>query len=381
MDELRAALEKLGHSVVLVGPARTTRLEFGGDAGAVALLKRLLPRALYEMLEIGYNFVALPRLWLAIRRHRPDAIYERYNLFLLAGALLCRLHGVPLLLEVNAPICEERGRLDGLGMPRLAAWAERLVWRAADFTLPVTDVLAGYLRRAGVAEQRIAVIPNGIDPEKFSDMPDPVAARRRLGLDGRLVLGFTGFVRQWNSLDRVVDVLAEIGSAQNLHLLLVGDGPAAPALRRRAAERGVSDRLTITGIVARQNVAAHIAAFDIALQPGVTPYASPLKLLEYMAAGVAILAPDQSNIREILTDRNDALLVDPDRPEELSSAITELCSDTALRQQLGAAARDTIHRRRLTWRNNAEIVSLLIERNLDERQRLGRGRPAVTTES
>src|SRR4030088_2777583 len=106
MDELIAALQSLGHDVTVIGPARTARLEFGDGDDPVALLKRALPRMLYEVLEFSYNLIALWRLCDAFRRHRPDAVYERYNLFFLAGPLLCRLYGVPLLLEVNAPICE-----------------------------------------------------------------------------------------------------------------------------------------------------------------------------------------------------------------------------------------------------------------------------------
>jgi glycosyltransferase involved in cell wall biosynthesis len=360
MDELIAALKRLGHDIVVVGPARTARLEFGDDDNPVAFLKRGLPPMLYEMLEFAYNLVAIPRLWQAIRQQRPDAVYERYNLFFLTGPLLCRLHAIPLLLEVNAPICEERIAIDGLVLRRLAIWTQRTAWRSAEFVLPVTEVLAGYVRRAGVAVERIDVIPNGIDAAKFADLPSRETAKQALGLSGKLVLGFTGFVREWNGLDRVVDLLAVHGAEFDLHLLLVGDGPARAELVRRADRAGVAARMTITGIVSREQIGDHIAAFDIALQPGVTPYASPLKLFEYMAAGLAIVAPDQPNIREILTDRADALLIDSARPETLAAAISELCRDDGLRARLGAAARATIDRRGLTWLTNARRVTTLI---------------------
>jgi glycosyltransferase involved in cell wall biosynthesis len=360
MDELIAALKMLGHEVVVVGPARTARLEFGGDDDPVSFLKSALPRMLYEVLEFSYNLVALWRLWRALRRHRPDAVYERYNLFFLAGPLLCRLNSIPLLLEVNAPICEERSMLDGLALRRFAAWTQRTAWRSADVLLPVTDVLAGYARRAGVAAERIVVVPNGVDVTKFNDLPDRESAKHRLGLSGKLVLGFTGFVRQWNDLDRVVDLLAARGAEFDMHLLLVGDGPARATLERRAERAGVRGRVTITGIVPRDEIAAHIAAFDIALQPGVTAYASPLKLFEYMAAGLAIVAPDQPNIREILIDRRDALLIDPARAETLTAAVIELCRDEALRERLARAARATIDRRGLTWINNARLVAAMV---------------------
>src|SRR5262249_36683671 len=150
------------------------------------------------------------------------------------------------------------------------------------------------------------------------------------------------FVRSWNNLDRVLEILAELYTQTNATLLLVGDGPAVPELRERAAQLGISDCLHITGIVPRDRIAAHVAAFDIALQPGVTAYASPLKLLEYMAAGLAIIAPDQANIRELLTNRQDALLVDPAKPSDLQAAIFELCENATLRAALGAAARETV---------------------------------------
>jgi glycosyltransferase involved in cell wall biosynthesis len=363
MDELLAALRQLGHEIVVVGPARTARVEFGGESGLIASLKRHLPAALYEILEFGYNFVALPRLWAAVRREKPDAIYERYNLFSIAGATLRRFHEMPLLLEVNAPIFEERLTENGLSLWRFAAWTQRVAWRGADHVLPVTNILADYIRRADVPEHRIAIIPNGIDGDKFGIAPDRDEAKRRLGLAGKLVLGFTGFVRAWNNLDRIIDLLAPLSREHDVHLVIVGDGPVRAALEEQAKRLGVADRLTITGIVPRDAVVAHIAAFDVALQPGVTAYASPLKLFEYMAIGLAIVAPDQPNIREVLTHESDSLLVDPSRPGDLAAAMERLCRDPTLRAKLGAAAHATIERRGFTWIGNARRVLGLIEGN------------------
>src|SRR5262249_27488858 len=98
---------------------------------------------------------------------------------------------------------------------------------------------------------------------------------------------------------------------------------------------------------------------DIALQPEVTPYASPLKLFEYMALGRAIVAPDAENIREILEDKVDGLLFAPGDIEALSDAIRRFASDDELRLRLGSAARRKIKSRNLTWRGNAERVAAL----------------------
>jgi glycosyltransferase involved in cell wall biosynthesis len=357
MEELIGALRTQGHEIVLVGPDRVAEEHY--DTSLVARLKRALPAPVYEILELGYNAVAYRRLRRAYLTHRPDVVYERYNLYTLAGVWLRRAYGVPLLSEVNAPLVEERARHDGLALRRLAAWTERTVWRGADYVLPVTKVLADHVRWAGVPDDRIMVIPNGIDPLRFAAAPERDEAKRRLGLDGRTVLGFTGFLKNWHQLDRVIDLLAVETGSQCSHLLVVGDGPNRATLESYARDRGVADRVTVTGVVGRDAIPAHVAAFDVALQPGVTAYASPLKLFEYMALGCAIVAPDTPNIREILTDETDALLFHPDDPAGFAVAVDRLTRDPALRDRLGTGARATIAAKRLTWPHNAERVVAL----------------------
>jgi glycosyltransferase involved in cell wall biosynthesis len=105
-----------------------------------------------------------------------------------------------------------------------------------------------------------------------------------------------------------------------------------------------------------------MAAFDVALQPAVVEYASPLKLFEYLALGCAIIAPSAANIREILVDGENAILFDPDSPTSLSQTIERVCGDEALRQRIGRQARRTIEERRLTWDHNAERVIELFHR-------------------
>ena len=111
-----------------------------------------------------------------------------------------------------------------------------------------------------------------------------------------------------------------------------------------------------------------MAGFDIALQPASVPYASPLKLFEYMAAGKAIIAPDQPNIREVLEHRRTALLFDPVSPEAMWQGIETLVRDAALRARLGVAAREEVLRRDFTWAGNARRVVALAEHALDGRR-------------
>lgn len=364
IEEIINALREQGHEVIVVAPAGAENESFGADAGAVAWLKRYLPQWFYELMELAYSLIAYRQLNRAVQQHRPDCVYERYNLFLPAGIWLKKKYRLPLLLEVNAPIFEERARYDGLSLKRLARWSQAYAWRNADYVLPVTQVLADIVAAYGVARERMVVIPNGINAKRFDDAPDTQAAKAALGLQDKLVLGFTGFVRDWHGMDQVIDLIAHDPPESARHLLIVGDGPARAALEQQARKLGIAHRVSFTGVIGRDDVARYVAAFDIALQPAVVPYASPLKLFEYLALGKAIVGPAQPNLTEILTDGHNAVLFDPAQADGLPRAISRLCEDAALRRQVGANARNTITDQQLTWHANAARVVKLFERLL-----------------
>jgi len=319
IEELTSALHRLGQEVVFVGPGGNDGGEDGGNK-LFQWFRSLMPAAAYEVLEFLYSFIAYRRLRRAYLESRSEVLYERYNLYLLAGAWLKRRYGIPFILEVNAPLVHERTLFGNLALRRLATWAEGWVWRSADMVLPVTDQLADFVRNAGVPEDRIRIIPNGINRDLFQS-DGGAAARAELGLDGKIILGFTGYLRSWHGLGRVVDLIAEHGRDLNLHFLVVGDGPARDELIERAAQRDVASRLTLVGLVERDRISHYVSAFDVALQPEVVPYASPLKLFEYMTLGRAIVAPDRPNIREVLEHRKDALLFDPGSQGAFEAAV------------------------------------------------------------
>jgi len=356
IDEMIGAWRALGHEVIVVAPAGAETESFGSDAGIVALLKRFMPKFCYELMELTYSLIAYRQLSAAVEQHKPDVLYERYNLFLPAGVWLKRKYKLPMILEVNSPIFEERAKYDGLSLRGLARWSQSFTWRAADVVLPVTGVLAKIVESYGVDPRRIVVIPNGINSDRFGKPIDALEAKRALGLQDALVLGFTGFVRDWHGLDKVIDMIAGDPPGARRHLLVVGDGPARAGLERQARERGISERVTFTGVIGRDDVARYVAAFDIALQPAVVAYASPLKLFEYLALGKAIIGPDQPNLAEILTHEDNALLFDPDDANALPAVLDRLSRDPALRQRIAARAHATIAEQRLTWRANAERV-------------------------
>lgn len=356
---LTEALTARGHEIAFAGPDGDEAGKVLDAAGGAGGIKTLLPKALYECAEYGYSYPAFARLRAKARELQPNVLYERYNLFYHAGVWAKRRLELPLILEINAPLAEERARHGGLALKGMAQRSEQAIWRAADMTLPVTNALADYVRAAGVPDERITVIQNGVDAEFLVDR-DPRIIRERYNLTGKLVLGFTGFVRDWHRLDRVVRFIADAGRS-DLHLLLVGDGPVRPALEQLAREWGVADQVTIAGVVQREAVPDYVAAFDIALQPAATDYASPLKIFEYMALAKPILAPAQANIAEVLAGGSEAVLFDAADDEAFAAGLQRLVDDKELRIRLGAAAKARLIREDFTWAGNAARVEAIAE--------------------
>lgn len=349
IEEIVAALRSDQHEVLVVGPAFYDHAAFGKESGLIALLRRCLPPGLGEVAELVYNLPAYVRLRRAARAFRPDMIYERYNLFYLAGTWLARRQKLPFILEVNSPLAAERRLFGGNHLRRLSQMVEKRVWQSADQVFAVSAVLRDTIAYAGVPASRISVVPNAIDPARFVPAV-PFVSRSSL-----LVLGFIGFVRSWHGLDMVIAAMAA-DADRKLTLTIVGEGPARPALEQQAHQLGIASRVCFTGLTNREDVPRILAGFDIALQPKAVPYASPLKLFEYMAAGRAIVAPDQPNIREILQHERTALLFDPSKPHSLWQAVRRLADDAALRRSLGEAAREQIFHRDYTWHGNARRI-------------------------
>lgn len=365
--ELVAAFKRQGHEIIFVGPS-IRPADLGEENKLLAFTRRVLPLFALELMELAYGIRVYLKLLAAYKRHKPDFLYERYNLFLPAGTWLRKKTGIPYFVEVNAPLSNERATYSGLHLQKIARYYERMTFQNADRLFPVSEALADIICTLGAPKQNISVLHSGITPAEYV-VADGAAIRAKLGLDGKIVLGFVGFIREWHRLDRIIRILNHHSTNPDLHLLVVGEGPAINGCLDLAEKLDVRHRVHYVGFQNRSAIPDHLAAMDIALQPAVTDYASPLKIFEYLIAGLATIAPDQPNIREILTHMETGLLFNPENFEEAEQAIIDLSQNKKLRDRIGKAGQKLIKARKYTWDNNAvEIASLAMAVSAERKQ-------------
>lgn len=320
-----------------------------------------VPRFVYELMELAYNIYGYRRLSKQIRKNRPDLIYERYALNTFCGIWASRRFGIPIVLEVNLPLYYERSKFGKLAFKRLARFSERWICSNSSWTVTVSEAMKEFLIREGVPGDKMVVMHNGIDPEKFHPHISGEAVRRKYGLDGKSVVGFIGWFRKWHGVEMLLEVMHEANLAKHgIRLLLIGDGPAFPDLHNYVEKHGLQSAVVFTGPVSRQEVPAHIAAMDIAVLPASNAFGCPMKIFEYMAMGKSTVAPDQAAIREILEDRVTGFLFEEGNKEGLKAALLDLVNNREKREKTGQNAYQRIFQRGFLWSANARRTLALV---------------------
>jgi glycosyltransferase involved in cell wall biosynthesis len=359
--ELCRALRAEGHEVLIVTARADGTPPEGFDVPVheIPIAHGAASPAVREMRSVRYA-ADLPRRALPLlRRFGPEVIYERHSLFGTGGAALARALGVPLMLEVNAPLSDEHAAHRGLAMRGTARGLEGAALRAADRIVAVSPWLERWALSRGVEPGRVTVLPNGVDPERFAVADGKrKAVRARLGLDGRPVVGFLGTVKPWHDLPALIRATARLdGAGPAPRLLVVGDGPERERLEGLARAEGVE--ATFTGAVAHEDVPAHLAALDVAVVPYAGDegfYFSPLKLTECLAAARPVVAADVGAIAHCVRPGETGALYRPGDVDGLAAAIRVLLADPAGAAALGRAGREHV-RRHHTWAGNARTVA------------------------
>jgi glycosyltransferase involved in cell wall biosynthesis len=301
----------------------------------------------------------------------PDLIYERHCLFGTAGLALARHFQIPLVLEVNAPLIVEHQRMRGLSLPLVARAAERVVLTGADHIVAVSQALRTYAADLGVPSERVSVIPNAADPDVFGPTTGLSPLRRELGWNDRFVIGFVGSMKPWHGVETLLQMLHHLGGSDSqFRLLLVGSGPQIDDLRHESERLGIAGAVHMTGAVPHHAVPDLLRAMDLtvaAYAADAAEYFSPVKLFEYMAMALPVVAARVGQVCEVIDEWRTGWLYAPGDAIELAGLIRSIASDRDACRRVGAAARECVTQQ-YTWRHNARRVVGIAEDLIAKRQ-------------
>lgn len=284
-----------------------------------------------------------------------DLIYERYSLFSAAGVRAAEKLGIPCFVEVNSPLLLEQQKYRQLASATAAEAVEAEVFRSADAVFAVSQEVRSYVISKGTSPARAHVVPNGVDTARFHP---GVEAEILDGMSGKFVVGFSGSLKPWHGIEVLLDAFGSLAErSDDYHLLIVGEGPLRDTIEQFAGDNGLRERITITGWMPHDALPGLIKSMDVAVAPYPKLddfYFSPLKLYEYMAVGVPIVASRLGQITEALEHNTTALLAEPGDADELAACIDRLHQDRALGLSLGSAAAETALN--YTWEGNAQRI-------------------------
>lgn len=270
-----------------------------------------------------------------ISEEKPDIIHAHSPALTGVAAVRAgRRHNIPVVYECRG-FWEDAAVDHGTAMewgPRYRAtrWLESWVFRRADAVTTICEGLRSEIAGRGIAQNKITIIPNAVDIERFAPLETADAAlKRELGLDGAMVLGFLGSFYAYEGLEFLVRAMpALLKAVPNAKLLLVGGGPAGQIVQQAVAELGLKDKVVFIGRVPQSDVDRYYGLIDLLVFPRLpmrlTELVTPLKPLEAMAQKKLVLASDVGGHRELIEHGKTGFLFARNDPQDMVRQITDI---------------------------------------------------------
>jgi glycosyltransferase involved in cell wall biosynthesis len=319
----------------------------------VVVLNRFIPDRIFTPIFFAHALIWGYYAASVARQYRTDLYYTRDTTI---AYWLVRM-GLPTVYEAHV-------------VPnRVQKWLLRRIARspALRFVVALAFVIKDWFLRAGFSAEKVIVLPHGVDLNLFEDLPNKDDCRRRFGLDlSRPTIGYIGRFRALGmekGIPELVKAMRHLTPVDgNEPLLLCVGGPieVVPTYLDLARRIGIPEHwLKFVDRVPNTEVPWWIRSCDLVILPLTADFmvhagAMPLKLFEYMAAGVPILATDLPSIREVLRHGENAWLVPPSNPKALAEGIRHLLENPDLAERLAQQARKDV--RQYTWKRRAAVI-------------------------
>lgn len=289
-------------------------------------------------------------------------VWERSSRLHYAGYKYAKKRGVPFVLEWKDHLVDYQFSF----FKPYALWMERVKNNKADFIVVESKVLKEELAKQGVAEDKILVAYNAVNPDEFKPSKEKRENyRSSLGLNSDdILVGYLGSYAFYHDTRRLI-LAAQIVKKEgfsNIKFLLVGNGKEYQECYDLAHELGLIDNTVIfkEGIP-KEEVPDVLSSIDISVLPGSTDIICPIKVFEYMAAETVAIVPDYACNREVVSDFKDGVLFEPHDEKDLAEKIMSLSQNTEQLDSIGSQARKTV-KEKYTWSNTwGKVMTTIID--------------------
>lgn len=291
------------------------------------------------------------RLLEVARKEKPDVIHAHSPVLNAWPAIAVgRQLSLPVVYEIRA-FWEDAAVLHGTthaGSLRYRATRllETQACRRADVVVTICEGLREALLERRIAREKIFVLPNGVDVDRFEPLAPSRDLQEQMGLQGKQVIGFIGSLYRYEGLHHLVDAMSKLAPRYpDLRCLIVGGGfeREEAELREQAERLSIADRVLVTGRVPHAEVNRYYSIIDVLVYPRVRSrlleLVTPLKILEALAMEKAVVGSDVGGIREIIRDGAEGLLFRADDADDLARVLASLLDQPRDMRRLGVNGR------------------------------------------
>jgi len=347
------------HAVELAAQGKDTALE--EDVEGLHFYRTPLPTGMLARLPVFDQLAVIngltKRLSQVVPLVQPDILHAHSPaLNGVAAMRASKKFGLPLVYEVRAfweDAAVDHGTCrEGDTRYRATRALETHVLRRADAVTCICEGLRGDIVGRGIAADKVTVIPNAVDIEKFQQgaVPDPDLVRS-LDLEGKTVLGFIGSFYAYEGLSLLLEAMPDlVAKRPDIRLLLVGGGHEERALKTQARVLGMAEKVMFTGRVPHNRVQDYYDLVDLLIYPRLsmrlTDLVTPLKPLEAMAQGRLVVASDVGGHRELIRDGETGCLFRAGDARHLAATVFQILEARQLWPALRAAARHFVEQER-----------------------------------
>jgi glycosyltransferase involved in cell wall biosynthesis len=350
-ERLMEALENEGHEIKIYWRKKQP---LAGDNGRSRpcfrdILKKRFSKYIHDIKLFLVNFISIFEEYKILKQEAPDLLIARMDLYVFSALFVSKILKIPIINEADAPCVYEALEFhkEFWSIPKLPAFIEKSNLKRSELNICVSQTAKEYFLNYGIQDNKVKVITNGADVNKFHKDIDSSKVVEKFDLRDKTIIGFVGSFHIWHGVDNLINIIKNVLSKnKDVVFLLVGQGgPMKSSLEDFIKTEKLFKNVYMTGYIPPSEIPNYLSAMNIVVAPYPKLkffYYSPVKIFEYMACQKPVLTTNIGQISEIITDGENGVLCKPDDSDELLNKLLQLIEDREKRKKIGLNARKTI---------------------------------------